>query len=318
MSYSIGNFTFETEEEYNKANAELEFINELKKQYNINDKDDAQKILEYLEANNKTFETSIGTWFIKMIDKKSGVNMGTRKPGSTGAGNASAAKTESTKVTAKTSQKSKPAVKKSEAESPIEQTTNSRLEKKINILLVLVVILLIITIIQEIQLIIGAKSAPATNTGSDVQINVGGAIDVPQPTLSDELGKGDIQDILLLAAYLGQDLDRVVKECGQPYKGYDDDKVYYFKSVYCRGYEGEICIQLDKKTNKVKYVEWECKRIVTKEPERVEKLNTVEKELKTVFDKVYVATGDSKWRTDFGNIQVTNYGQDFMIEMNSN
>lgn len=323
MAYSIGNFTFETEEEFNKANEELQFINELKKQYNINDKDDAQKILDYLEANNKTFETSIGSWFIKMLDKKGGVNMGTRKPKAAtetqGERPATTQKAEAA-GTGKASKTSKPMSTKTKAvtsESDADTVNVSRLEKRINLLIVLVIILLIITIVQEIQLLINNSSQ-----NNNAQVNIGNNIDLPvqgsQAAVTGDLAKGDIQDILLLASYLGQTKEDVVRDYNEPYKAYEDDKAYYFKSVYCRGYDGELCVWADKKTGKINYVEWSCKRIVNNEPERIEKLNVVTQELTGIFDKIYVATGTDKWRTDFGNIQLTNSGQRYLIEMTNN
>lgn len=169
MSYSIGNFTFETEEEYNKANAELEFINELKKKYNINDKDDAQKIIEYLEANNKTFETSIGTWFIKMLDKKGNVNLGVRKQQpSEGAKKEGSPKEQASQPAATASRNADV--------SASEKHMISRLEKRINLLILLVIILLVITIVQEIQLIFGNKST----SDNSAQVTIENVIDKAQ------------------------------------------------------------------------------------------------------------------------------------------
>ena len=61
--YKIGNYTFKSQAEYNKAKSELDFVKRVTEKYNINDPQIAGKILEKFKP-----ETAIGRQFCEKLE----------------------------------------------------------------------------------------------------------------------------------------------------------------------------------------------------------------------------------------------------------
>ncbi len=73
MNYSIGRFSFETEDEYKEALEELKVIKDFYKKYDVvNNADDARAVLELLSTNKIIFSSSIGRSFLDVLLKTAG------------------------------------------------------------------------------------------------------------------------------------------------------------------------------------------------------------------------------------------------------
>lgn len=70
--YSLGDFTFDTEQEYERAKAELQVILKIKQRYDINNPEDAGKILEAVNKKGDVFKSSVGRAFINKLKRISG------------------------------------------------------------------------------------------------------------------------------------------------------------------------------------------------------------------------------------------------------
>lgn len=72
--YSLGKFTFETQQEYERAKAELQVILKIKERYDINNPEDAKKILETVNKKGNIFKSSVGIAFVNKIKRVAGIN----------------------------------------------------------------------------------------------------------------------------------------------------------------------------------------------------------------------------------------------------
>ena len=69
-TYKIGNFSFNSKEEYEKALRELNIIKQLSGNVNLKDPVVARKVLISIKKNSIEFSTTIGKTFLKMLKKQ--------------------------------------------------------------------------------------------------------------------------------------------------------------------------------------------------------------------------------------------------------
>lgn len=69
--YSLGGFTFDTQQEYERAKAELQVILKIKQKYDINNPEHAQKVLDAVNKKGDVFKSSVGNAFINKLKRVS-------------------------------------------------------------------------------------------------------------------------------------------------------------------------------------------------------------------------------------------------------
>jgi len=71
--YKLGDLEFETEQEYREAAADLKRIKGLVDKYNVDDLQQAKKILASIKAHPETFRSPYGKKFVVKLEKAAGV-----------------------------------------------------------------------------------------------------------------------------------------------------------------------------------------------------------------------------------------------------
>ena len=71
--YTLGKFSFDTEEEYQKALKELDLISKIKDKYDIYDPEVAKKVLDSIKTHSNSFSTKLGRTFIRLLQKNAGI-----------------------------------------------------------------------------------------------------------------------------------------------------------------------------------------------------------------------------------------------------
>ena len=69
--YSLGGFTFDTQQEYERAKVELQVILKIKQKYDINNPEDAQNVLDAVNKKGDVFKSSVGKAFINKLKRVS-------------------------------------------------------------------------------------------------------------------------------------------------------------------------------------------------------------------------------------------------------
>lgn len=69
--YSLGGFTFDTQQEYERAKVELQVILKIKQKYDINNPKDAQNVLDAVNKKGDVFKSSVGKAFINKLKRVS-------------------------------------------------------------------------------------------------------------------------------------------------------------------------------------------------------------------------------------------------------
>lgn len=87
--YKLGELEFETEQEYREAAADLKRIKGLVDKYNVEDPEQAKKILASIQAHPDTFRSPYGRKFVAKLQKAAG--LATTAAASAGAGDDKAA-----------------------------------------------------------------------------------------------------------------------------------------------------------------------------------------------------------------------------------
>ena len=77
--YSLGGFTFDTQQEYERAKVELQVILKIKQKYDINNPEDAKNVLDAVNKKGDVFKSSVGKAFINKLKRvsKNGESGGT-------------------------------------------------------------------------------------------------------------------------------------------------------------------------------------------------------------------------------------------------
>lgn len=68
--YKLGNFTFNSKEEYEKALKELKLISAIKNKYDVNNRNIAKQILAKISEGEIRLETVVGKSFIRFLNEK--------------------------------------------------------------------------------------------------------------------------------------------------------------------------------------------------------------------------------------------------------
>ena len=71
--YKLGELEFETEQEYREAAADLKRIKGLVDKYNVEDPEQAKKILASIQAHPDTFRSPYGRKFVAKLQKAAGL-----------------------------------------------------------------------------------------------------------------------------------------------------------------------------------------------------------------------------------------------------
>ena len=69
--YSLGEFTFDTQQEYERAKVELQVILKIKQKYDINNPEDAKNVLDAVNKKGDVFKSSVGKAFINKLKRVS-------------------------------------------------------------------------------------------------------------------------------------------------------------------------------------------------------------------------------------------------------
>ena len=69
--YSLGGFTFDTQQEYERAKVELQVILKIKQKYDINNPEDAKNVLDAVNKKGDVFKSSVGKAFINKLKRVS-------------------------------------------------------------------------------------------------------------------------------------------------------------------------------------------------------------------------------------------------------
>lgn len=69
--YSLGEFTFDTQQEYERAKVELQVILKIKQKYDINNPEDAKNVLDAMNKKGDVFKSSVGKAFINKLKRVS-------------------------------------------------------------------------------------------------------------------------------------------------------------------------------------------------------------------------------------------------------
>lgn len=69
--YSLGGFTFDTQQEYERAKVELQVILKIKQKYDINNTEDAKNVLDAVNKKGDVFKSSVGKAFINKLKRVS-------------------------------------------------------------------------------------------------------------------------------------------------------------------------------------------------------------------------------------------------------
>ena len=70
--YKLGDLTFDTEQEYREAAMDLKRIKGLMDRYNVEDPEQAKKILQSVKAHPETFRSPYGQKFVVKLEQTAG------------------------------------------------------------------------------------------------------------------------------------------------------------------------------------------------------------------------------------------------------